>query len=471
MTATALVTALATEAPAVAARISGDGSVTIAGMTLDSHRVRTGDLYCCLRGERADGHDFAADAVGAGATALLVDHVLDLEATQLVVPDTRLAVGSLAATLWGHPSGRMAVVGITGTNGKTTTSYLLAAILERAGWPTGVVGTLTGSFTTPEAPELQARLAEMADAGRRAVAMEVSSHALALHRVDGTRFAVAVFTNLGHDHLDLHGTVERYFAAKASLFTPDRAAVGVVNVDDVHGRQLTDAAPIPILPFGLSDAEDLTVGPAGSRFRWRGHEVTLPVGGRFNVANALAAATAAGALGIADDVIAAGLGEVAPVPGRMEAVDAGQPFRVVVDFAHTPDALAGLLGELREVTPGRVIAVFGCGGDRDAEKRPLMGRSAAEGADLVVVTSDNPRSEDPEAIVAAIVAGVPVPRRDVVITEVDRRRAIARALAEAAAGDVVVIAGKGHETTQTVAGEKRPFDDRAVARELLESAR
>ena len=463
--------ALVAEAPAVGARISGDGSVTIAGMTLDSGQVRSGDLYCCLRGERADGHDFAADAISAGASALLVDHALDLDATQLVVPDTRPAVGPLAAALWDRPSERMAVVGITGTNGKTTTSYLLAAVLEHAGWSTGVMGTLTGSFTTPEAPELQARLAEMVGEGRRAVAMEVSSHALALHRVDGTRFAVAVFTNLGRDHLDLHGTIERYFAAKASLFTPGRAAVGVVNVDDVHGRQLADAAPIPIIPFGLADAEELTVGPTDSTFRWRGHDVTLPLGGRFNVANALAAATAAAALGIAEDVIAAGLGEVTPVPGRMEAVDAGQPFRVVVDFAHTPDALAGLLAELREVTPGKVIAVFGCGGDRDAEKRPLMGRSAAEGADLVVVTSDNPRSEDPEAIVAAIVAGVPVPRQGVVVTEVDRRRAIARALSEATAGDVVVIAGKGHETTQTVAGEKRPFDDRAVARELLEGAR
>jgi UDP-N-acetylmuramoyl-L-alanyl-D-glutamate--2,6-diaminopimelate ligase len=247
--------------------------------------------------------------------------------------------------------------------------------------------------------------------------------------------------------------------------------VGVVNVDDVHGRQLADAASIPVVPFGLADADALVVGPTASRFRWRGHEVSLPLGGRFNVANALAAATAAGALGIADDVIAAGLDVVAPVAGRMEPVEAGQPFRVVVDFAHTPDALAGLLGELREVTPGRVIVVFGCGGDRDAEKRPLMGRSAAEGADLAVVTSDNPRGEDPEAIIEAIVAGVPVARRGVVVTEVDRRRAIAHALAEAVEGDVVVIAGKGHETTQTVAGEKRPFDDRVVARELLAGAR
>jgi UDP-N-acetylmuramoyl-L-alanyl-D-glutamate--2,6-diaminopimelate ligase len=466
MTATALA-----ETSGVVARVSGDGSATIAGMTLDSRQVRAGDLYCCLRGERADGHDYAASAVVAGATALLVDHLLDVDATQLVVPDTRLAVGPLAATFWDRPSDRMAIVGITGTNGKTTTSYLLAAVLEHAGWPTGVMGTLTGPFTTPEAPELQARLAEMAESGRRAVAMEVSSHALALHRVDGTRFAVAVFTNLGRDHLDLHGTIERYFAAKTSLFTPDRAAVGVVNVDDVHGRQLADAASIPVIPFGLADAEALVVGPTGSRFRWRGHEVTLPLGGRFNVANALAAATAAGALGIAEDAIAAGLGDVAPVSGRMETVDAGQPFRVVVDFAHTPDALAGLLAELREVTAGRVIVVFGCGGDRDTEKRPLMGRSAAEGADLAVITSDNPRSEDPEAIIAAIVAGVPVARRNAVVTEADRRRAIARALAEAVEGDVVVIAGKGHETTQTVAGETRPFDDRVVARELLEGAR
>jgi UDP-N-acetylmuramoyl-L-alanyl-D-glutamate--2,6-diaminopimelate ligase len=363
------------------------------------------------------------------------------------------------------------VVGITGTNGKTTTSYLLAAVMEHAGRPTGVLGTLTGAFTTPEAPELQARLATLADEGKRAVAMEVSSHALAMHRVDGTRFRVAVFTNLGRDHLDFHRTPERYFAAKAALFTPELADHGVVNADDVRGRQLLDLAPIPLTPFSMADAAGLVVGPTSCRFCWRGQPVELPLGGRFNAANALAAASAASLLGIDDHTIATALSMAAPVPGRMEAIDAGQPFRVIVDFAHTPDALAGLLSELRAVADGRVIVVFGCGGDRDREKRPLMGRAASEGADEVVVTSDNPRHEAAEAIIDEIVAGIPVPRRGSVAIQADRRTAIAVAFDAAGPGDVVVIAGKGHETTQTVDDEHRPFDDRVVARMLLEERR
>jgi UDP-N-acetylmuramoyl-L-alanyl-D-glutamate--2,6-diaminopimelate ligase len=450
--------------------IVGDPAVAVTGMTIDSRSVREGDLFCCVRGEHLDGHELAGTAVAAGAVALVVDHRLDAAGAvpQLVVADTREAVGPLADALWEHPSRRLTMIGITGTNGKTTTSYLLAAVLEAAGWPTGVLGTLTGSFTTPEAPELQARLAGLAGEGKRAVAMEVSSHALAFRRVDGTRFRVAVFTNLGRDHLDLHGTPERYFAAKAGLFEPSFSERGVVNADDVRGRQLLDLAAIPITPFSLADAEELDVGPGASRFHWRGERVELPLGGRFNVANALAAATTAAVLDIDAATIARGLSATAPIPGRMEVIDAGQPFRVVVDFAHTPDALAGLLAELRGVTRGRVIVVFGCGGDRDREKRPLMGRAAAEGADLVVVTTDNPRSEPPEAIIAAVVAGVPVPRRGNLVTEADRRAAIALAFDAAGPGDVVVVAGKGHETTQTVAGERRPFDDRVVARMLLE---
>ena len=465
------VATLVEETSGIPVTVIGDGEVRIGGMVLDSRVVRARDLYCCIRGARADGHRFAPEALAAGATALLVDHRLEVGATQLVVPDTRTAVGPLAATLWGQPSRRLTMVGVTGTNGKTTTTHLLGSVLERAGRRTGVLGTLTGSFTTPEAPELQARLASMADDGIQAIAMEVSSHALAMHRVDGTHFAVAVFTNLGRDHLDFHGTPERYFAAKAELFSPALADVGVVNADDVHGRHLLDAAPIPLHPYSLDEAEDLRVDPTTCRFRWRGREVTLPLGGRFNAANAIAAATTAWVLGVDEDTIASGLSGAAAVPGRMEAVDAGQPFRVIVDFAHTPDALGGLLAELRAVTSGRLIVVFGCGGDRDADKRPLMGREAAEGADIVVVTSDNPRSEEPGAIIDAIVAGVPERLRGRVTTEPERRAAIGLGLAAAAPGDVVVIAGKGHETTQTVAGVARPFDDRVVARELLEAGR
>jgi UDP-N-acetylmuramoyl-L-alanyl-D-glutamate--2,6-diaminopimelate ligase len=458
-------------ASSVTAVLTGDPSVVVHGMTIDSRSAQPGDLFCCVRGESEDGHRFAPQALAAGATALLVDHRLALDVPELLVSDTRAAIGPLAATLWGEPSKRMTVVGITGTNGKTTTSYLLASVLERANWPTGILGTLTGSFTTPEAPELQARLAAWADEGKGAVAMEVSSHALAMHRIAGTHFAAAVFTNLGRDHLDFHGTVERYFAAKAALFGPELADRGVVNVDDPHGRQLVDVATIPMTPYSLEDVVDLRVGSEGSRFLWRGRPVVLPIGGRFNVANALAAATAAAVLGVDESTIAEGLSMAPPVPGRMETVDAGQPFRVVVDYAHTPDALTELLGELRATTRGRVVVVFGCGGDRDRAKRPLMGRAAAEGADLAVVTSDNPRREDPLAIIADVVAGVPVPLRAKLVTEPDRRAAIAVALEAAQAGDVVAIAGKGHETTQSVAGESRSFDDRVVARALLEAGR
>jgi UDP-N-acetylmuramoyl-L-alanyl-D-glutamate--2,6-diaminopimelate ligase len=463
--------ALVGRTPSAHGRVHGDPTVEVAGISLDSRSARHGDLFCAVRGGEVDGHAFAADAVAAGAAAVLVDHRLGLGVPELVVADTRAAMGPLAATLWGDPSQRLTVVGITGTNGKTTTSYLLASILEHAGWVTGILGTLTGRFTTPEAPALQAHLAGLVAAGKRAVAMEVSSHALAMHRVDGTRFAVAVFTNLGRDHLDFHGTIERYFAAKAILFTSGLAERGVVNVDDLHGRQLVDVATIPITPYSSEDARGLRVGAVSSMFSWRGREVHLPLGGRFNVVNAIAAATTAAVLGVDEATIAAGLSEAPPVPGRMESIDAGQPYRVVVDFAHTPDALAGLLDEVRETAGGRVIVVFGCGGDRDREKRPLMGRAAAERADLVVLTSDNPRSEAPGAIIDAIAAGVDAAHRGMLVIEPDRRAAIAHALDAAQPGDVVVVAGKGHETTQTVAGESRPFDDRVVARELLEATR
>jgi UDP-N-acetylmuramoyl-L-alanyl-D-glutamate--2,6-diaminopimelate ligase len=356
------------------------------------------------------------------------------------------------------------VVGVTGTNGKTTTTWLLRAVLEAAGRPTGLIGTLSGSRTTPEAPDLQARLAELRDEGRRAVAMEVSSHALALHRVDGTRFAVAVFTNLGRDHLDFHESLEDYFAAKARLFGPELAEVGVVDLDDAHGRLLRDAARIPTRGYSLADVDDLELGPRSSRGRWRGRDLRVPLGGAFNVHNALAAATAAVELGVDDATVVAGLAEAPPVPGRFEAVAIEAPFTAVVDYAHTPDALEALLGAAREGTgEGRLLLVFGCGGDRDRTKRPAMGEVAARLADVVVVTSDNPRSEDPGAIAAAVREGALGPGS--VTTELDRRAAIATALAEAGDGDVVVVAGKGHETTQDAGGAVVPFDDRVVVAE------
>jgi UDP-N-acetylmuramoyl-L-alanyl-D-glutamate--2,6-diaminopimelate ligase len=449
--------------------VRGDRLTRVCGVTHDSRSVTPGSMLCCIRGANADGHGFAAEAIERGATALLVDHLLDVDIAQILVHDTRLTAGPVASAVLGHPSDQLTVVGVTGTNGKTTTTYLLASIFEAAGWAAGIIGTLSAGLTTPEAPELQTALAAFRDAGKRAVAMEVSSHALALHRVDGTRFASAVFTNLGRDHLDLHGSEERYFAAKARLFEPQFTALGIVNLDDVRGRLLADVATIALVGFGHADAIDLVVGADRHSFRWRGRDVVVPLGGRFNVSNSLAAATTAEALGIGIDAIVAGLGSVAPVPGRFESVDLGQPFHVVVDYAHTPDGLQVALESAREaVGGGRVIVVFGCGGDRDAEKRPLMGRVAAEMADLVVVTSDNPRSEDPLGIIAAVLDGVPDEYLRSVTSEPDRRAAIGVALGAARPGDMVVLAGKGHEATQTIGAAVLPFDDRAVARELLE---
>ena len=461
---------LLADAGSATAVLRGDASVSISSVVYDSRLVREGSLFCCLRGVNSDGHAFATTARDTGAAALLVDHVLDIDVPQLIVADTRVAMGPIASALFGHPSRSLTIVGVTGTNGKTTTVSLIAAILESTGLPTGVIGTLTGKHTTPEAPDLQAQLAGFLAAGKRAVVMEVSSHALALHRVDGTRFALAVFTNLGRDHLDLHGTVERYFAAKAELFRPSLSLQGIANIDDPHGQLLLDAASIPMTAFSHDDLLDLKVTPTGHEYTWRGQHVQVGIGGAFNAMNSLAAATAAAVLGINPVAIAAGLRAAPAVPGRFEPVLAGQPFAVIVDYAHTPDGLREALTAARAASgPGSVIAVFGCGGDRDREKRPEMGAVAAELADRVVVTSDNPRSEDPLEIINAVTQGVPADYRDRVVSEPDRRQAFAVAFQIAKAGDVVVIAGKGHETTQTIGGAVIPFDDRAVARELLES--
>jgi UDP-N-acetylmuramoyl-L-alanyl-D-glutamate--2,6-diaminopimelate ligase len=382
-------------------------------------------------------------------------------------------MGPVAATVHGHPSARMSVIGITGTNGKTTTAHLLAAILRGTGRSERQIGTLSGARTTPESTDLQRRLAGFVTEGVDSVAMEVSSHALALHRVEGMRFAAAVFTNLGRDHLDLHESMEAYFRAKASLFTGGLADVGVTNLDDPYGRLLLDVAAIEMVGYSSDDAQGLEVGVGHHSFTWRGHPVRVPIGGRFNVMNSLAALTAAETLGIDGAEAAAAMADSPPVPGRFELVtDAdAHEFAVVVDYAHTPDGLVELLTAARRLADrGRLIAVFGCGGDRDVDKRPLMGAAAAEHADLVIVTSDNPRHEDPAAIVDAAVAGVPTEHRDRLVVEVDRRAAIATAVGRAQPGDVVVIAGKGSESTQTIGDESVPFDDREVAREVLADA-
>ena len=439
----------------------------VAAVSMDSRTVAPATLFACVPGRAVDGHLFAATAVASGAVALLVERPLDLPVPQIVVPSVRRVVGLVASVVYGQPSEAMTVVGVTGTNGKTTTVAMLAGVLSAAGLAAASLGTLTQARTTPEAPELQARLAELRGGGHGAVAMEVSSHALDQYRVEGVRFAAAVLTNVTQDHLDYHGTMEAYFEAKARLFQPGRTGIAVVNRDDPWGRRLLDdlrgrGAP-PVVTFGIDDAEDLDLRAAS--FRWRGREITLRLQGRFNVLNALAAATCTEALGIPAGTVAAGLASVDRVRGRFEVVDAGQDFTVIVDYAHTPDGLVQALGAARELTDGRLIVVFGAGGDRDHEKRPLMGEVAGRLADIVIVTSDNPRYEDPGAIIEAVVTGIGP--RDGVLVEVDRARAIESALAAAGPGDVVVVAGKGHETGQEVAGVIRPFDDILVVRQAL----
>ena len=465
-----------------------DEGVEIRSVAHDSRQVVPGALYACLRGEHFDGHAFAADAVRSGATAVLVDHRLDRQALgdedvpQIVVDDTRLRLGPIAAEVAGHPSRGLATVGITGTNGKTTTAALMAAIFEAAGRPCGVVGTLHGPRTTPEAPELQTLLREFVDGGRTAAVLEVSSHALAMHRVDGTSFDAVVFTNLGHDHLDLHGTQEEYFRAKARLFSSSFAALGVVNVDDVYGQLIADTADTDIsgrefrvVPYSVTDLSDVEVTASSHRYVWRGRRVEVAIGGDFNVTNSLAALTTAVELGIDPDVAIAGLATPLAVPGRFELVDTDESRRrgiiVIVDYAHTPDGLERLLEAGRAIVEpaGALTVVFGCGGNRDRAKRPEMGAVASRGADRVVITSDNPRDEPPADIIDEIMSGVDPGSPAEVIAVIDRRAALEAAIASAQAGDVVIIAGKGHESTQEFADRTIEFDDRAIAREIMET--
>jgi len=446
------------------ARIVGDGTVEVAQLAYDSREVGPGTLFFCVPGEKVDGHEFGAAAVDAGAVALVVERDLDVDVAQVVVADARAAMAPLAARFFGDPTADLRVVGITGTNGKTTTAFLVREILEAAGVRCGLLGTVkrvVGGVeeeverTTPEAIDLQATFRRMVDAGDAVCAMEASSHALALHRCDAIHFDVALFTNLTQDHLDFHADMDEYFAAKRLLFEMG-PKTAIVNVDDPYGRRL--AEEFDCLTFSAAGHEaDFVAGEVPI-------ETRLP--GDFNVANALGAYAAAVALGVEPDAALAGLAEAPPPPGRFEPVDEGQPFAVLVDYAHTPDSLDNVLRAARRLTEGRVISVFGAGGDRDRGKRPLMGRAGAELSDLAIVTSDNPRSEDPETIVAEVLAGTG--GGEGVESEPDRRAAIARALARAEPGDTVVIAGKGHEQGQEFeGGRKIPFDDREVAREEL----
>lgn len=459
------------------------GGVLVGGVAFRSDLVSEGDVFFCIPGFAHDGHDFAADAVARGAAALVVERRLDLDIAQVVVADTRVALAHAAAVRYGHPSRAMSVFGVTGTNGKTTTAYLIDSIMRCAGRRTGLIGTvetrigdrrLDAVRTTPESADLQQLLAQMRAEGVGACAMEVSSHAIDLHRVDGVRFEAVGFTNLTQDHLDYHHTLEEYFSVKRRLFTEHESGARVVNIDDALGAQLAhdldDVLTVGTVEGAAVHASGIVLGPSGTRFTLqsddRRAEVALPLAGAYNVSNALVAAGCSLAAGVELSVVVSGLESAPQVPGRLERIECGQPFSVVVDYAHTPDSLEKVLLAVRDVCEGKVIAVFGCGGDRDPDKRPLMGAAAAAAADECVVTSDNPRSEDPASIILQIedgMRGYSTPYE----VEVDRRRAIQVAISKALPGDAVVIAGKGHEDYQIFADRTVHFDDREVAREAL----
>jgi UDP-N-acetylmuramoyl-L-alanyl-D-glutamate--2,6-diaminopimelate ligase len=441
--------------------VLGRPAVEVLDLAYDARAVTPGALFFAVPGERADGHDFAVEAVERGAVAAVVERGLDLPVPQVLVRDSRAAMAIAADTFFDEPTRELEVVGVTGTSGKTTTSHLLFAILAAAGRRPGLLGTVEARVggerrgvvrTTPEAIDLQRLFREMLDAGDRSCAMEASSHASVLHRLDRVRFAVLVFTNLSQDHLDFHGDMEAYFEAKRRLFLVEPRPLAVMNIGDEYGRRLAEELP---------EAVTFTADDAGALDR-----IELRLRGRFNVANALGALHAARALGVGEDAIRRGLESVRGVPGRFESVDAGQPFHVIVDYAHKPDALDNVLRAAIDLADGnRVLCVLGAGGDRDRGKRPVMGRLASELADVTIVTSDNPRSEDPATIAAEIVSGA----RGPVEVELDRDAAIRRAIGLAGPGDVVVIAGKGAEQGQEFADRTIPFDDREAAKEALKT--
>ena len=469
----------------------GDGpaDVPVTGLAYDNRAVEPGTVFFCVPGFTRDGHDFAPDAIARGAAALVVRRPLGLGVPEVVVDDVRAAMALAAARFYGDPTASLAVCGVTGTNGKTTTAFLVRGLLEAAGRRCGLLGTVKSVVggaarevqrTTPEAIDLQRTFREMLDAGDVACAMEISSHALELRRADRIHVAAAVFTNLTQDHLDFHPTMEDYFQAKRRLFASPLTSARVVNVDDAYGRRLAEEFPDSVT-FGVDSpadyrASDLRHGFARSSFTAATpdgtFDVEIPLPGRFNVLNALGAWAAARAMGVPAEAIVDALPRAGRVPGRFEPVDEGQPFAVLVDYSHTPDSLENALHAARELAEERVIVVFGAGGDRDRGKRPLMGEIAARLADVALVTSDNPRSEPPEAIIAEILAGIGSDAAARVEHDVDRRASIQRAVAMAGPGDVVLIAGKGHEQGQEFAGgRKEPFDDVTVAREALRGVR
>lgn len=469
----------------------GNLAVPVRGIAYDSRKVEPGDVFIAIEGFQTDGHSYVEQAIAQGAAALVVQKPVAAPASvaRVQVPDTRLALAMLSARFYGYPGRRLRLIGVTGTNGKTTTTYLLREIFQRAGSQVGLIGTIANwigahrlpvRHTTPESLDLQRLLAEMVAAGVDTVVMEVSSHALTLHRVAGCPFATAVFTNITQDHLDFHKDMADYLAAKKILFQMAENFV-VINNDDPAAPELARAARAKVITYGIGQkadlrATDIQVNPRGASFQvqtpWGAARLNLKLTGYFNVSNALAALAAGVAHGLPLQIIVQALESVTGVPGRFELIDRGQDFTVVVDYAHTPDGLASILKTARQLPHKRLLTVFGCGGDRDRSKRPLMGEIAARGSDLVVVTSDNPRTEDPLRIIADIEEGVQKVRRpgDYVVLP-DRRRAIAYAIQTALPGDIVIIAGKGHEDYQIIGTTKFPFDDREEAVRALEKRR
>ena len=474
------------------------GGTLVTGLSLSSQRIQPGDLYAALPGSRAHGAAYAGDAAAAGAVAVLTDEAGAVQAADLGLPllvrdDPRSVLGTLSARLYADPASALTLMAVTGTQGKTTTTRLLEGGLTQAGVTAAVIGTVgtriaghdvKTALTTPEAPDLHALFAAMVEQGVRACAMEVSSHALVMGRVAGVVFDVAAFLNLGRDHLDFHRDVEDYFAAKASLFTPERTRRGLTNVDDAFGRRLLDSATVPMVTFSPSGAEadwravDVDLQPEGSTFTVvtpEGSRVParVPLTGDFNVANCLCAIALAGEAGLDPRVVADGIAAGGGVPGRLERIDAGQDFLAIVDYAHKPDAVEAALAALRPLTTGRLLLVIGAGGDRDTGKRPVMGEIGARLADVLVVTDDNPRTEDPAAIRAAVLGGAheATDARAEVVEIGDRREAIRRVVGMARPGDTVVVAGKGHETGQEIDGTVHPFDDRDEVRAAIEELR
>ncbi|HEX6947224.1 MAG TPA: UDP-N-acetylmuramoyl-L-alanyl-D-glutamate--2,6-diaminopimelate ligase [Acidimicrobiia bacterium] len=471
-------------ARAVEGTLQGDPDVTVTDVVHDTREAGPGKLFAALVGSRVDGHDLIPTAVDAGAPAVCVSRPVDTHVPVIRVADTRQALGPLAAEVHGHPSRDLAVVGVTGTNGKTTVTHYVEAMARASGWTPGIVGTIGArvagehvelGHTTPEATTFQRLLATMRERGCRLVAAEVSSHALVMGRVRATRFEVAAFTNLSQDHLDFHGDMATYLAAKESLFTDYEVGTAVINIDDPAGAGIASRIGLTTVRVGQGGdarAEDVSLGPTGADFRlvtpWGTADVTVPVWGRFNVDNVVMAAVCSLASGITFQDVVAAMADLPVVPGRFQQVSGDDPVAVFVDYAHTPAGMTQVIATAREFARGRVIAVGGAGGDRDREKRPMMGLALAE-ADLAVVTSDNPRSEDPGAIVTEVAAGIPEGAR--FVTVVDREEAIRLALAEARPGDVVLVLGRGHEPYQQFADHRVEFDDRAVVTRILAELR